>query len=98
MILCCLNDSILKKIQHHIKHIGDIERLISKVATAKVSPREVIQLKNSLEAIVPIKSLAENCDNEALKILGSQIQSCDILRGKIKETLNEEEEEQFCNV
>ena len=84
------NATILQKIQHHIKHIGDIERLISKIATAKVSPREVIQLKNSLEAIVPIKSLAENCDNEALKILGTQIHSCDILREKIKETLNEE--------
>ncbi len=51
------NETELQKIQSQIKHIGDIERLISKIATTKVSPREVIQLKNSLEAIIPIKSL-----------------------------------------
>ncbi len=84
------NDEVHQKVQHHIKHIGDLERLISKIATAKVNPREVIQLKNSLEAIVPIKSLASNCDNESLKIIGENLQSCEILREKIKETLNED--------
>jgi DNA mismatch repair protein MutS len=84
------NESVLQKIQGQIKHIGDIERLISKVATIKVSPREVIQLKNSLEAIVPIKSIAETCENEALEILGDNLHRCDLLREKIKETLNEE--------
>jgi DNA mismatch repair protein MutS len=84
------NESVLQKIQGQIKHIGDIERLISKVATIKVSPREVIQLKNSLEAIVPIKSITETCENEALEILGDNLHRCDLLREKIKETLNEE--------
>ncbi|TYC09192.1 DNA mismatch repair protein MutS [Bizionia gelidisalsuginis] len=79
-----------QKIQNHIKQIGDIERLISKVATEKVNPREVIQLKNSLEAIVPIKILAAACENESLKIIGDNLQGCDVLRHKIKETLNEE--------
>lgn len=79
-----------QKIQNHIKHIGDLERLISKVATAKVNPREVIQLKNSLEAIVPIKALASNCTNESLKIIGDTLQGCDVLREKIKQMLNEE--------
>jgi len=83
-------NTILQKIQNHIKHIGDLERLISKTATGKVSPREVIQLKNSLEAIVPIKSLASNCDNESLKVIGDKLQGCDVLRRKIIETLNEE--------
>ncbi|MGB5419808.1 DNA mismatch repair protein MutS, partial [Algibacter sp.] len=83
-------NTTLQKIQNHIKHIGDLERLISKTATGKVNPREVIQLKNSLEAIVPIKSLASNCDNESLKIIGDKLQSCDVLREKIKETLNED--------
>jgi DNA mismatch repair protein MutS len=83
-------DAVLQKMQGHIKHIGDIERLISKIATTKVSPREVIQLKNSLEAIVPIKSVAESCENEALKIIGSSLHNCDLLREKIKQTLNEE--------
>ncbi len=84
------NDDVLQKIQGQIKHIGDIERLISKIATTKVSPREVIQLKNSLEAIVPIKSMAESCSNEALKVIGGNLNNCDLLRDKIKQTLNEE--------
>ena len=84
------NEAVLRDIQGQIKHIGDIERLISKIATTKVSPREVIQLKNSLEAIVPIKSVAETCENEALKVLGDNLHRCDLLRDKIKETLNED--------
>ncbi|MFK5982493.1 MAG: DNA mismatch repair protein MutS [Flavobacteriaceae bacterium] len=84
------NSSVLDKIQQHIKRIGDIERLISKVATGKVSPREVIQLKNSLEAIIPIKAQAQQADNESIKIIGEQLQDCDLLREKIKATLNEE--------
>lgn len=84
------HDETQQKIQSHIRHIGDIERLISKVATGKVNPREVIQLKNSLEAIVPIKALATNAGNEALKIIGDKLQSCDVLREKIKATLNED--------
>ena len=84
------NETELQKIQSQIKHIGDIERLISKIATTKVSPREVIQLKNSLEAIIPIKSIAENCNNDALKILGGNLNNCELLREKIKQSLNEE--------
>lgn len=84
------HETVLQKIQGQIKHIGDIERLISKIATTKVNPREVVQLKNSLEAINPIKALAENCDNDALKIIGENLHACDLLREKIKQTLNEE--------
>ena len=80
----------LNQIQHHIKLIGDIERLISKVATFKISPREVIQLKNSLEAIIPIKSIAEKSTNLSLKQIGLNLSNCDKLRDRIKETLLEE--------
>ncbi len=80
----------LQKIQHQIKHIGDLERLVSKVATGKVNPREVVQLKNSLEAIVPVKALALASENDSLKALGEKLNHCEILRNKIKETLNEE--------
>ena len=79
-----------EKIATHIKKIGDVERLISKVATGKVSPREIILLKNSLEAMIPIKSLAENADNKALQILGEKINNLEHLRTKIKETINED--------
>lgn len=81
---------ILKAIQTNIKCIGDIERLISKVATGKVSPREVVQLKNSLEAILPIKKEAENAKNNAIKIIGTNLQDCKLLREKITNTLNED--------
>ncbi len=84
------NSVVLDKIKQHIKRIGDIERLISKVATGKVSPREVIQLKNSLEAIIPIKAQAQEANNESIKIIGEQLQDCDLLREKIKATLYEE--------
>ena len=80
----------LNQIQHHVKLIGDIERLISKVATFKISPREVIQLKNSLEAIIPIKSIAEKSVNSSVKEIGLNLSNCDKLRARIKETLLEE--------
>ncbi len=84
------DETVLTAIQNHIKQIGDLERLISKTATGKVNPREVIQLKNSLEAIVPIKTLAIACSNSALQAIGDNLQGCDALRDNIKQTLNEE--------
>jgi len=83
-------DTTLQKLQQHIKQMGDLERLISKVATGKINPKEVVQLKNSLEAIVPIKQLTAHSDNEALKLIADQLHTCDLLRNKIKEMLNEE--------
>ena len=80
----------LNKIQGHIKQMGDLERLISKLATGKINPKEVIQLKNSLEAVVPIKQLAQNSTNDSLKNIGERLNDCDALRSKIKEVLNEE--------
>ncbi len=80
----------LYDIQNNLKQLGDLERLISKIATQKVCPREVIQLKNSLEAIVPIKAIASQCENESLRIIGENLQSCDLLRDKIKETISED--------
>jgi DNA mismatch repair protein MutS len=83
-------ETLLHKLQASIKLMGDLERLISKIATGKVNPKEVVQLKNSMEAIVPIKQSASNADNEALALIGDQLQSCDLLRTKIKEMLSEE--------
>lgn len=81
---------LLEKTQQHIKRMGDLERLISKTATGKISPREVVQLKNSLEAVVPVKALALQSKNESLQIIGEQLNDCATLREKIKVTLNEE--------
>ena len=84
------NQEILKKIQSQIKQISDLERLISKIAAGKVSPREVIYLKESLDAIIPIKTLALQSPQEAVKVIGDSLHSCDLLREKIKTTLNQE--------
>jgi len=80
----------LNKIQGYIKQMGDLERLISKLATGKINPKEVIQLKNSLEAVVPIKQLAQNANNDSLQHIGERLNDCEALRSKIKEVLNEE--------
>lgn len=79
-----------QQIQDQIKQMSDLERLISKIATGKVSPREVNHLKDSLDAIVPVKKLALESDNEALKAIGDSLHNCDLLREKIKDTLNPE--------
>ena len=84
------HEEVFQKLQHWIKQIGDLERLISKVATGKINPREVIQLKNSLDALVPIKALAIQADNESLRLLGEGIDNCDLLRDKIKEMVQED--------
>ncbi|TDN87108.1 DNA mismatch repair protein MutS [Salegentibacter sp. 24] len=84
------NSSALGEIQQNIKKISDLERLISKVATGKVTPREVLQLKHSLQAVIPIKELAQKSENKAIKIIGDNLHSCKILREKISESLHEE--------
>jgi len=91
-VVSCLKDdgTVLQEIQHQVKQISDLERLISKIATGKVSPREVVNLKNSLDAIIPIKSIALASNNESLKAIGDSLHGCDLLREKIKTTLNPE--------
>jgi DNA mismatch repair protein MutS len=84
------NQEVLQKMQYQIKQISDLERLISKIAAGKVSPREVVYLKESLDAIIPIKTLALESPQEAVKIIGDSLHSCDLLREKIKTTLNQD--------
>jgi DNA mismatch repair protein MutS len=81
---------VLQQIQYQIKQISDLERLISKVATGKISPREVNFLKDSLDAIIPIKTLALASENEALRVIGDSLHACELLREKIKSTIQEE--------
>ena len=83
------NQKVLKNIQNQIKQISDLERLISKIAAGKVSPREIINLKESLDAIIPIKTLALASPQEAVKVIGDNIHSCELLREKIKTVLNQ---------
>ncbi|WP_068844384.1 DNA mismatch repair protein MutS [Flavobacterium chilense] len=84
------NTEVLQSIQYQIKQISDLERLISKIAAGKVSPREIVYLKESLDAIIPIKNLALESPQEAVKIIGDSLHGCDLLREKIKTTLNQD--------
>lgn len=84
------NPEILHNIQYQIKQISDLERLISKIAAGKVSPREIVYLKESLDAIIPIKTLALQSPQEAVKVIGDSLHACDLLREKIKNTLNQD--------
>ena len=84
------NQEVLQKMQYQIKQISDLERLISKIAAGKVSPREVVYLKESLDAIIPMKALALESPQEAVKVIGDSLHSCELLREKIKTTLNQD--------
>ena len=81
------SDEFSETVTYQIKQISDLERLISKVATAKASPREIVLLKDSLKAILPIKSAAENSKNPTVKALGNQLHTGTDLIAKISETL-----------
>ena len=73
-----------------IKGISDLERLISKVATGKISPREVNYLKTSLEAIIPLKKALEKSSSKAVKSLLPYFEDCSPLIDKIATTLHSE--------
>ncbi len=80
-------DAFLETVTYQLKQISDIERLISKVATGKVSPRETVLLKDSLKAINPIKKAAESSKNASVKLIGSQLNDCKELIEKITTTV-----------
>ncbi len=84
------NNAFYKIASYQINQISDIERLISKVATGKINPREVVLLKDSLQAILPIKKAAEASKNKSLNELGKQLNTCEKLIGEITRVLNAE--------
>jgi len=71
-------------IDNQLHLVGDLERIISKVAVGRVSPREMIQLKVALQALEPVKSACLNADNEALQRIGEQINLCKSIRDRIE--------------
>ncbi len=81
------SDEFSQTVTYQLKQISDLERLISKVATGKASPREIVLLKDSLKAILPIKSASEKSKNKAVQNLGKQLHTCETLITKISETL-----------
>lgn len=71
-------------VEENLHMIGDLERIISKVAAARVSPRELVQLKLALQAIEPIKNACEGSSNAALKQIGAQLDCCADIRDRIE--------------
>ena len=80
----------LSLIKENISRMGDIERLISKVATLKINPREVVQLCVSLEHIAPIKQQCLQSGKESLSLLGDKLHDCQQLCTRIRQTLTDE--------
>ena len=74
-------------INEQFHRIGDLERIISKVAVGRVSPREVVQLKNALTAIQPVKTACLYAKSDTLKRIGEQLNLCESLRDRIEKEI-----------
>ena len=74
-------------IDEQLHRMGDLERIISKVGAGRVSPREVVQLKVALQALVPIKTACLYAENESLKRIGEQLNLCESLRDRIQKEI-----------
>lgn len=74
-------------LSENVKEIGDLERIISKVATGRVNPREVVQLKRALAAIEPIKEACLATGNDALVKIGDQLNPCVSIRDRIEKEI-----------
>ena len=75
-------------IEEELQRIGDLERILSKVAVGRVSPREVVQLKIALQAIAPIKAACMEADNASLNAIGEQLNLCPTIRDRIDREIN----------
>lgn len=80
--------SFAETITQQLKQVGDLERLISKVALGKISPREVQQLKRSLEMISLVKENCSNVENQSIKIIADQLNPCSVIKNKIEKELH----------
>jgi len=86
-----INDSeTAEQILSHLQQIGDVERLVSKVAALRINPRELLHLKKALKNIAPIKIILEATSNESLKKFGDKLNPCTQLIEKIDLNLKEE--------
>ncbi|PZX57972.1 DNA mismatch repair protein MutS [Algoriphagus chordae] len=84
------NEALIAEMVDPLKHIGDLERLISKVVVGRANPREINQIKRALINIQPIKELLKNQKNPTLKRLSDQLHPCEFLLDKIVKELKED--------
>lgn len=82
--------SLKDDLERHLRPVGDLERLVSKIATGRLSPREMMQLRHALYNIGPIKHLCLAADNEVLHQLGEQLNECQSIRDKIEREVEPE--------
>ncbi len=82
------NTETAGQFRHHFQQIGDLERLISKVAVARVNPREMIYLKRALDSIEIVKGLCAISGNEGLMKIGDQMNVCNLVRERIEREIN----------
>ena len=83
-------EELSNELRKNIRMIGDLERIISRVAAGRVSPRDVVQLGKALRAIEPVKTICENSSNPALKKIAEQLNPCKLITDKIEKELNPE--------
>lgn len=77
-------------VDEHFKRVGDLERVISKVAVGRVSPREVVQLRTALQSLVPVKQACMEADNAELRRIGQGISLCEELRDRIAREIQDD--------
>ncbi len=82
--------ALLEVIHKYLKQIGDLERLISKVAVGRINPREMVQLKRSLKSTIPIKAALASSHVTTLQKMADQLQVCEFLLDKIEHELKED--------
>ena len=82
------NPEIKDLLDSQLEQIGDLERIISKVAVGRVSPREVVQLKVALSALEPVKEACMNSGEPTLCRIGEQINLCQLIRDRIEKEIN----------
>ncbi len=75
-------------VENHLKQVGDLERLISKVALGKISPREVQQLRRALEMVQSVRESCLNTENKAIRIIADQLNTCSIIKDRIVKELH----------
>jgi DNA mismatch repair protein MutS len=81
---------ISTEIREQIRKVGDIERIIARMAAGRITPRELMQLKNALDIITPVKKICEQSDNESLRSLSEQLNPCTTIRERIARELTKE--------
>jgi DNA mismatch repair protein MutS len=77
-------EELREELKQHIRHIGDLERLISKIGLQKANPREVWQLKKALQSIEAIKTICGQSKNKALQTIAEQLNPCTLIKERIE--------------